>query len=449
LGVAVTTRNAGESFIPTTIVALLVLTLLALCIFRLAIIRQRAAIPFRYLLAVVVVLAVLAYPFNRSIFSLDTSVFSTWEVTHSNLNNFFTIIQSFLPYILLVGVVQLLRTANRRRHEIHPFVYAMSVLMFSCYVIDTSVRWFIVPIPFLLALALYPRFLALPQRKLNALNYLKPVGIRRRRWFLDRVLDLSISRRLLGSVDQMEKKIAAGDLQLEEFLKRRHKLETYAASVEEENNFFYELKAKDLALSLGPNPTDWSNGVHALERGLLISLPFLIFYLLTFFKQTRLDSSFFVLSTTLRIFAFVLDWVVYAFFFGYFFNQLQGESGLKKGLRVALVIIVCLSPVWLASGISAVELSATFLRAGQIFMFFTVLGVWAFDYHSFRASFREQFSWKRFAQFGDMPSFTAVASVLLTSAGVAFTSVLKGRFLELVTQLVSAIFPEIPGGSAK
>lgn len=443
--VLVGTKNAGESFMPTTVVAFVVLAFMALSIGKLARAGRLRPISFAYLAAVLVFLVVMAYPANRSIFSLDTGKFSTWEVTRANLTNFFSMIQDFVPYIFLVGIVQILRVANRRQDEIHPFISAVALLLFSCYVISTTLSWFIVPIPFLLALKFYPQFLAMSPRKINALNYLKPVAIERRRWFLDRVFDLSLSQRLLSSMDQMEKKIASGDLAVEEFLKRRLKLEKYAAGVRAENNFFYDLEAKDLALSLGPYRTNWLNGIHALKRGLIISLPFILFYLLTFvIKQIRLNSSFVFLWTSLRIITFMLDWAVYAFFFGYFFNQLKGELGLKKGLRVALVVIACLSPVWLTSGVSAVELSATFLRAGQIFMFFTVLGVWAFDYHTFRNTLQEQFSWKRFAQFGDMPSFTAVLSVLLTSAGVAFTSVLKGRFLELATQLVSTIFPEIP-----
>jgi hypothetical protein len=443
--VLIATKNAGESFLPTTVVALVILAFMALSIGKLARARRLRLVSLIYLTPVLVLLVVMAYPANRSIYSLDTNKFSTWEVTRANLTYFFGMIQDFVPYIFLVGIFQILRAANRRQDEIHPFISAVALLLFSCYVISTTLNWFIIPIPFLLALKLYPHFLALPPKKVNALNYLKPVAIERRRWFLDRVFDLSLSQRLLSSLDQMEKKIAAGDLAIEEFLKRRSKLETYAAGVREDNNFFYDLEAKDLALSLGPYQTNWLNGIHALKRGLVISLPFILFYLLTFLlKQIRLDSPFVFLWTTLRIIEFMLDWAVYAFFFGYFFNQLKGELGLKKGLRVALVVIACLAPVWLTSGTSTVELSATFLRAGQIFMFFTVLGVWAFDYHTFRNTLREQFSWKRFAQFGDMPSFTAVVSVLLTSVGVAFTSVLKGRFLELVTQLVSAIFPELP-----
>ncbi len=443
--VLIASQNAGESFMPTTVVAFVVLAFMALSIGKLARAGRLRPISFAYLAAVLVLLVVMAYPANRSIYSLDTNKFSTWEVTRSNLTYFFGMIQDFVPYIFLVGILQFLRVANRRQDEIHPFISAVALLLFSCYVISTTLNWFIVPIPFLLALKLYPQFLAIPLRKVNALNYLKPLAVERRRWFLDRVFDLSLSRRLLSSIDQMEKKIAAGDLAVEEFLQRRLKLEKYAAGVREENDFFYDLEAKDLALTLGPHRTNWLNGIHAVKRGLIISLPFIVFYLLTFLiKEIRLNAPFVFLWTSLRIITFILDWAIYAFFFGYFFNQLKGESGLKKGLRVALVVIACLSPVWLTSGASSVELSATFLRAGQIFMFFTVLGVWAFDYHTFRKTLRDQFSWKRFAQFGDMPSFTAVVSVLLTSAGVAFTSVLKGQFLELATQLVSAIFPEAP-----
>lgn len=446
--VNVLTENSGESFIPTVIITFPVLVIIALCIRRLVSPGRPARISFTYLVAAAILLLAMAHPAGKSIYSLSTTQFETWRVTKSNVTNFFGMIQDFLPYVLLVGIVQMLRSAKRRHDEIHPLIFDVALLLFSCYVIGTTANWFMIPIPFILALILYPRLLAVPFGKVNAVNYVKPFALRRRRRLLDRVFDLSLSKRLLSSVDQMEKDVASGDLAPEEFVKRRQKLETYAEGVRQDNDFFDELKAKDLALSLGPRPTNWDNGVHALKRGFIISLPFLLLYLLTFLiKQIRLDSSFVFLWTVLRIITFVLDWALYAFFFGYFFNQLQGESGLKKGLRVALVVIACLFPVWLASGFSSVELSATFLRAGQIFLFFTVLGVWAFDYHTFRTTFQEHFSLKRFTQFGDMPRFVAVASVLLTSAGVAFSSVLKGRFLEVVAKLVSAIFPEIPGAN--
>jgi hypothetical protein len=449
IAVLLITKDLPESFIPTTIVTFVFLALIALSVRRLASLGPPEPISFKYFLLAVVLLLLLAYPVNRGIYSLDRTEYSTWEVTRTNLNYFFGMVQDFVPYVLLLGILRILHAADSRQDEIHPIIFAIPLLMFSCYVIGTTANWFLVPIPFLLALKLYPALLALPPERVRALNGLKPQAIENRRWFLDSIFELSQSERLLSSTKDMEKEIATGDLTIDDFLQRRVELENYAAGVRQKTSLPHGLEARD-ALSLGPHPTNWLNGLHAVRRGVILSLPFIVLYLLTFLiKQIRLDSPFIFLWTSLRIITFVLEWAVYAFFFGYFFNHLQGESGLKKGLRVAAVVIACLSPVWLMSGVSSVELSATFLRAGQIFLFFTLLGVWAFDYHTFRITLREQFTWKRFAQFGDMPSFTAVASVLLTSAGVAFSSVLSGRFLELVTHLVSAIFPEVQGAAPK
>ncbi|HEV2829418.1 MAG TPA: DUF6185 family protein [Pyrinomonadaceae bacterium] len=449
IAVLLITKDLPDSFIPATIVTFIFLALIALSVRRLASQGPPGPISFKYLVVAVILLLLLAYPANRNIYSFDRAEFSTWEVTRTSLNFFFGMVQDFVPYVLLVGILRILHAADSRQDEIHPIIFAIPLLMFSCYVIGTTSNWFLVPIPFLLALKLYPALLALPPERVRLLNGLKPLAIEHRRWFLNNILELSQSERLLSSTKDMEKEIATGDLTIDNFLQRRVELENYAVRVRQKNPLPYGLEARD-ALSLGPNPTNWLNGLHAVTRGVILSLPFIALYLLTFLiKQIRLDSPFIFLWTSLRIITFVLEWAVYAFFFGYFFNQLQGESGLKKGLKVAAVVICCLSPVWLMSGVSSVELSATFLRAGQIFLFFTLLGVWAFDYHTFRITLGEQFTWKRFAQFGDMPSFTAVASVLLTSAGVAFSSVLSGRFLELVTQLVSAIFPEAQGATPK
>lgn len=448
--------QVGASLIPTTIIAAVFLGVIVVSIrnlWRREIVSE--PLPLKYLLLTFVFVVLLAYPANLNIYSITRVQFSTYEVTYSNLAYFLGIVQDFVPYVVLFGILQILRSVTPRT-GIHEFLLTIPLLIFACYVIGPTTNWFIIPIPFLLAVKLYPRLLASPQKRVETLNYLTPVTIERRKSFIRRILDQSFAERLLASIDQMEKKIVSGDLKASEFMKRREDLESYAATMREQNIVFCELnsresvEAKDLALCLGPHQTSWENGIHALKRGLIISLPFLLLYLLTFLiRQIRLENPFVFLWTSLRIITFVLDWAIYAFFFGYFFNQLSGESGLKKGLKVALVVVACFSPMWLMSGISSVELSATFLRAGQIFLFFTVLGVWAFDYYTFRNSLKDQFSWKKFAQFGDMPSFTAVASVLLTSAGVAFTSVLKGRFVELVSQLVSLIFPEIPGAAPK
>ena len=69
----------------------------------------------------------------------------------------------------------------------------------------------------------------------------------------------------------------------------------------------------------------------------------------------------------------------------------------------------------------------------------------AFDYATFRNTLRDEFRWRTFALFGNMASFTAVVSVLITSVGVGLTSVITGQFGELLKNLLNAAFQQAPG----
>lgn len=69
----------------------------------------------------------------------------------------------------------------------------------------------------------------------------------------------------------------------------------------------------------------------------------------------------------------------------------------------------------------------------------------AFDYATFRSTLRDKFRWRTFARFGNMPAFTAVVSVLITSIGVGLTTVLTGQFTELLSSLLNAAFQQVPG----
>ena len=73
----------------------------------------------------------------------------------------------------------------------------------------------------------------------------------------------------------------------------------------------------------------------------------------------------------------------------------------------------CLSvPSWLTTVISAPDLAALLLRLGQTFLFFALLGIWAFDYKIFRQTLQEKFTWTKLFQFERLPNLTALSSVL-------------------------------------
>lgn len=440
-------EETSSSLLPTTLVSFTVLFFIIICLkILLASAPSAFHLPGRkfYPLAFLVAL-VLAYPKNASISSLWSTEFPLSSLTRAGVRHFFSLIQDLMPYVLLAGIISILKLRRVAEARNDSALMDFGWILFVAYVVGSTPNWFIIPIPMLLALKLYPLLVIQPPEKRHGVRLVKNRIYEERGSLLQRALSTDFAQNFRNSLEQLRKKVNSGDMTPTEFEKRRTEVEEYAAQLEREQALPYGLKARNVILNFGPHETNWENGVHAVKRGLIIALPFLIVYLWTFLlEQRRSGQAYLLLWLIIRLVDFLSGWVISAFFFGYFFPYIRGESGLKKGLRVAATVILCLTPVWFLSGSSTVELAASFLRAGQIFLFFTILGIWAFDYRIFRESLREKFSWKRFTQFGDMPSLTAVASVFITSVGVAVSSVLSGQFTTVVSQLVSVLFPQLP-----
>jgi hypothetical protein len=165
-------------------------------------------------------------------------------------------------------------------------------------------------------------------------------------------------------------------------------------------------------------------------------------------KEVRWYFPLMPLWAVVQLSSFIADGLIGAFFFGFFFNVIRGSSGLKKGINVSLVVVLCLLPSWIAplSSSSLSNLLALLFRAGQTFLFYMIIGVWAFDYRNYRHAVKQEFQWKKFALFGDMPSATAFISVALTSAGVAVTTVLTGQFTSVLTQILKVAIPTMSVG---
>ena len=241
--------------------------------------------------------------------------------------------------------------------------------------------------------------------------------------------------------------MTSGDLTLQEFEERKSEIEKYAAEKELASTHVNGLHAKTTVLGIGPHTEDWQNGRWCLKWAAAFIAPFLIVYLLllllrpTSFSETLFG---FMFGFNQLLF-FVADWLLSAFFFGYYFRYIRGNSGLEKGLRTALALIICLAPTWLIGISNKTELLGVLFGAAQTFLFLTLLGMGAFDYATFRGALRDQFRWRTFARFGDMASFVGVVSVLITSIGVGLTGVITGQFTELFTTLLSAAFQQAPG----
>ena len=365
-----------------------------------------------------------------------------------NVFQTFSMLQSLLPYALVIGLLIVLKRVNALdQHLSRKLVLSVGLILFSGFLVGPTAHVFMIPVPFIISIILFRRFLIHDFDKCGELDSVTQEVVRDRRRLIDDVLSYETAQHFQAHIEKLRDKVTSGDMTLQEFEDRKSEIEKYAYNKELASTHVQGLHEKTTVLGIGPHVEDWKNGRWCLRWAVALIAPFLIVYLLLLLLRPASfsESAFGVMFGFNQLLFFVADWLLSAFFFGYYFRYIRGNSGLEKGLRTALALIICLAPTWVTGISNKTELLGVLFGAGQTFLFLTLLGMGAFDYATFRRALRDQFRWRTFARFGNMPSFTAVVSVLITSIGVGLTSVLTGQFTELFTTLISAAFQQAPG----
>ena len=382
------------------------------------------------------------------LFVVPSAVPVSRDLVHWNIGQLVSMLQPLLPYALAIGLLIVLKKVDtldqrRTRH----LVLTIGLILFSGFLVGTTSNLFMIPIPFIISIWMYRHFLINDFSKCADLDYVHKEVVSDRRRLIDGVLSYETAQHFQVNAEKLTDKVTSGDMSLKEFEARKSEIEKYAYDKGLASTHVNGLHAKTTVLSIGPHAEDWKNGKWCLKWGAVLIAPFLAVYvLLLLLRPTSYSQSVFAFAFGLnQLLTFVAEWLLAGFFFGYYFRYIRGNSGLEKGMRTACAIIICLLPTWLTGLANKTDLFGVFFRAGQTFLFFTVLGMAAFDYATFRNALRDQFRWRTFARFGNMPSFTAVVSVLITSIGVVLTSVLTGQFTDLLTDLLNAAFQQAPG----
>lgn len=354
---------------------------------------------------------------------------------------FFATLQNVVPYIFFLLLLPTLRTPQTGAEIDRPIIYGLGFLIFASYVVGATANWLFIPIPFLLALWAFPRLVVRPREVWRQLDAEKDAVFSQRREQLIRLISPP-SRWGRDAQEALEKKLVDGEVSREEYERKKPELEEYVAGEEKKDVSPGGVAWRELALNFGPNAANWENAKWSAKHGLILAVPFFFFYLWGIIqRELGLDKPYLLFFIVTRALIYFADWVIAAFFFGYFFPYLRGESGLKKGSYVGAAVIFCLLPVWIFAPTSALAL---LLRMGQTFLFFALLGLWAFDYSVLREELGERFDWKKLVQVEDLPSLTALASVALGSFGVTINSVLTGQFQTVFTQVVKLVFQQLP-----
>lgn len=393
---------------------------------------------------VLLALLVLALVDPRPPASLFVVISKRQTPTLTYLRTFLFFLRDLMPYAILPGITILLWRVEKRGGMSDPLALHIAKLLFVGFLVGATPNLFLIPVPFFIALWIFPRYVIQSPSTCQDVDSIRSDVFVKRKEKLKTIIRPSESRRLQESLEQLERNVLAGEVSSDEYGRLKTEIENRLSKIRQDNVLQNELKVEDVVVGIGLRKTNWENGKWAAIRGALLALPFSGLYLWELLQRTTWPlQAYFLLGLVIPLITFIAYWTVCAFFFGYFFPYLRGKSGLRKGLIVSASVILCLLIVWILSLSSSYAL---FLRVGQTFLFFTLLGLWS-DYKSFRDAVGAEFNWKEFAQFEYIPSLAAFGSIALASLSTAVNSVMQDHYQLIIRQLVGMVsqqFPQLP-----
>ncbi len=345
------------------------------------------------------------------------------------------------PYAIgYYGVIALQRLSPPATRALGP---AFGLFLFASYVVGSQLSIYVLPVPFLLALLVYPRLILRPVKERVRYDAIAALSDDAR---AQRLRDAIAERRLdevLDAEDQVGTKLGKGEITITDYTSRLAQFGAYVSQRTSELHGYGGLKASQIALAFGPCATDFENGLLALR----IAIPFAVVGALAVIpsagRSALTDAAFFI-----TLFASVVagfgKTALAAFFFGFMFRSIRGPSGLAKGLIVSVAAMLCLLPYW------AVESPAAIIALGNalaILLLFLTLG-FAFDLMTFLRHTRAvtvRGKLRDFSYLEGMPGLTTFATTVAAAAGAAVISVVSGHSSAIAAQAVKLVFPGIGG----
>lgn len=391
-------------------------------------------------------------------YNFDPKLEDLFDFSLSKLSYAFQFLQEVPLYILFLGILVVLKTIDGPNPELdkatpdinRSVLLSFEKLLFVSFVVGIVWQLYLLPVSFLLAFLAY-RYTMAPADKHDQLDRLTDQVFHRRSTQtsepLNQIESLNQLESHQDSLNSLKKKFEDGLISLARFEKQEPLLSAAIDKRKTTNqielikeNQSAKFNVRDLILAFGPDKSNWENGKHAARYSLWLAIPFALVYGgIAFLKGVGVPKTFaFLLIATHTIESFA-DWLILAFFFGYFFKYINGKSGLKKGLTLAVAYTLCILPLVIRDFSSSILAMLIYLTPNFIFLPF--LGVLAFDSLNFRKIMGEGYSWKKQVQFEDNQTLLAFTTVPFTTAAVAVLTFFTGQYSKIIPMLLKVILP--------
>jgi hypothetical protein len=260
------------------------------------------------------------------------------------------------------------------------------------------------------------------------------------------IQDVLHSRRgsdLLRAVEKtLSGKLMSAELSPAQFREKLAEYQQYVEADIEPSTVSSRLSSRDVAFSLGHGSLK-ENVSQALVTGSLLAAGPIAIALYQY-AQTEVRSPFAVAVIGTFLIQAAAQWLIYAFFFGFFYAHIRGSSGLTKGISFCVAIVTSFLAYRLLSMQDLQELVPFILWAAQVFLFCSLMGL-AFDLQLLR---KHGYRARDLKTVHNVPALSAYASTVVAAAASGVAALLSNRFADLAKFFIDAIVgPGTTGGS--
>ncbi len=344
------------------------------------------------------------------------------------------------PFVIAAGLVLLL-IGRGGGMFLSPHVLTAGRFLYAVFLINSSATWLFLPVPFLIGLLLASIWLFRPRSETDRLREALATDRPDLRQLIQNTIDstelgsrfLTIQKELTGKFEKAELSPEEYDQQLSayrDYLEKRGGLQTPASGI----------SRRMLAFGIG-EASIRANIESALKVGALLALGPLLITLYQYLPSRGVRHPHPVADLLAFLIGASTSWMLLAFFFGYFYVHLRGDTGLTKGLHL-FVMVATPFAVYRLLGTPTLEQMRPFLLwAAQLFLFCTLLGLLAFDYGLLR---KNGFRFKDLRLIHDLPVLSAYASTVVAAVVPAVAAILTGEVKDLVSFFLENILPRVP-----
>ncbi|MDA8139056.1 MAG: hypothetical protein M0036_10425 [Desulfobacteraceae bacterium] len=351
---------------------------------------------------------------------------------------FVTEIDGLFIYIVLAGLLYHLwkRACREPRFVFKPAWQSVGRYLFIFLLINVTVTWAFIPVPFICAWLIATFWLFKKQDEISALennlsDHTKDMAAQ-----LDALLKGRSNNERLKSIHKaLSSKLEKAELSPRQY---QHKVVEY-------DHFFgsqtqsAELPSHALIFSqLAP-----TEAVAFLQIGALLAAVPLLIAMYQYLPVSQVHFPYPVLSYLVFVILSAAKWILYALFFGFMAVALRGDTGLSKGLHLFAAIAIPFAVYRFLAMHTLQEMHAFGMWIAQVFLFFTLLGILSMEYRLLR---KNGLGLDKLKLIHNLPTLSAYGSSLVAAVIPAIVAILSNRISEIVTFFIKMVLPEMPGG---